>query len=80
MDLFPAGTNIVAYIRPFVEHGMVVAGRVFEVPSEGVYDRVAVCLVPVPFRYLAGHSNVLVVVSVPMGRPFVMMEDLNLKK
>lgn len=61
--------------RPF---GHVAAGRVFEVPFGEVYDRVGGCRAPVPFDYLAGHSNVSEVVFVPMVQPAVMMEDLNL--
>lgn len=80
MDSFPVGTNIVAYILPFVGHGSVAAGRVFVVPSEEVCDRVAECPVLVPFRYLADRSSAKVAVSVPMVRSFVMMEDLNLEK
>ena len=73
MDLFPAGTSIVACSRPF---GHVVAGRVFEVPFGEVYDQAEGCRVP--FHCLAGRSNVMEVVSVPMVQPVVMMEDLNL--
>jgi hypothetical protein len=76
MDLSPAGTNTVAYNHPF---GHVVAGRVFEVPFEEVYDQVAEGRVPVPFHCLAGHSNATEAVSVPMVQRFVMMEDLNLE-
>lgn len=76
MDLFPAGTNTVACSHPF---GHVVAGRVFEVPFEEVYDQVVEGRVLVPFHCLAGHSNATEAVSVPMVQPFVMMEDLNLE-
>lgn len=75
MDLFPAGTNTEACSHPF---GHVVAGRVFEVPFGEVYDRAVGCRVP--FHCLAGRSNVMEVVSVPMVQPVVMMEDLNLDK
>lgn len=77
MDSFPVGTSIVACSLPFVGHGSVVAGRVFEVPFEVVYDQ-AEYPEPDPCR-CSGHSNVKVEVFVPMGRFVVMMEDLNLK-
>lgn len=77
MDSFPVGTSIVACSLPFVEHGSVVAGRVFAVPFEVVYDQ-AESLELGPFHCL-GHSNAKVEVSVPKERFVVMMEDLNLK-
>lgn len=80
MDLFPVDTNIVACSRPSGEHESVVAGRVFEVPFEGVYDRVGVYQELVPFRCLMDRSNVMEEVFVPMVQLFVMMEDLNLMK
>jgi hypothetical protein len=79
MDSFPVGTNIVACSLPFAAHGSVVAGRVFEVPFEVVYDRVEV-QARGPCRCSADHSNAMVAASVPMVRPFVMMEDLNLER
>lgn len=78
MDSFPVGTNIAAYNRPFAGHASVVAGRVFEVPFEVVYDRVGECQALAPFHYLADRSNVMEAAFVPMVRP-VMMEDLNLQ-
>lgn len=76
MDSFPVGTNIVACSLPSVEHGSVVAGRVFAVPFEVVYDQFESPELA-PSRYSV-RSNVKVEASVPMGRS-VVMEDLNLE-
>lgn len=76
MDLFPVDTNIAACSHPFVGHESVVAGRVFEGPFEVACGR-AGYQVPGPF-HCSAHSNVMAVVSVPMVRLFVLMEDLNL--
>lgn len=76
MDLFPVDTNIAACSHPFVEHELVVAGRVFEGPFEVACDQ-AESLVPDPF-HCSAHSNAMAVVFVPMVRLFVLMEDLNL--
>lgn len=80
MDLFPVDTNIAAYSHSFVEHVLVAAGRVFEVPFEVVYGRF-VALDQVPFQvhhYLAHLPNVMVAVSAPMVLSVELMEDLNL--
>lgn len=80
MDLFPVGTNIAACNHPFAVHALAVAGRVFEVPFAGAYDR-AVVRAQDPFhRHCLDHSNVRVVVSAPTALLFAMMEDLNLEK
>ena len=79
MDLFPVDTNIAAYSHSFVEHVLVVAGRVFEVPFE-VYDRFA-AQDQRPFQalhYWVHSPNVKVVVSVPKVLFVEQMEDLNL--
>lgn len=77
MDLFPAGTNIVACSRPFVEHGMAVAGRVFAVPFAEVCG-LAGAQVQAPFRCSA-HSNEKVAAFAPRVQSLVTMGDLNLR-
>jgi hypothetical protein len=78
MDLFPVDTNIEAYSHPFEVHDLLVAGRAFEVPFAGVYDRF-VALDPFLIHYLARlMPNAMAVVFVPMALLFELMEDLNL--